>query len=181
VATRREITQLGNPILRQRAKDVANVSDSRIQTLIDDMILTMHHGQGVGLAAPQVSEPYRIFIVASQANERYPDAPDMEPLAMINPKLNIPDAAKVKDWEGCLSIPGIRGLVPRRAQIEVEYLDRQGKKVKGVFDDFIARIIQHEHDHLVGVVFLDRLDSTQDLITELEYYRLLSNIESHEV
>ncbi len=164
-----QIIQLGHPILRQQAQQVDNIRDQRIQKLIDDLIATVGIANGVGIAAPQVAEGDRLFIVASRPNPRYPNAPEMEPTAMINPKLLAHSSEVIKGWEGCLSIPGIRGLVPRYQAIEVEYSDRNGKSQKQELTDFVARIFQHEYDHLDGIVFLDRLDSTQDIVTEQEY------------
>ena len=164
-----QIIQLGHPILRQQAQQVDNIRDQRIQKLIDDLIATVGIANGVGIAAPQVAEGDRLFIVASRPNPRYPNAPEMAPTAMINPKLLAHSSEVIKGWEGCLSIPGIRGLVPRYQAIEVEYSDRNGKSQKQELTDFVARIFQHEYDHLDGIVFLDRLESTQDIITEQEY------------
>jgi peptide deformylase len=169
------IIQLGDPILRQKATLVENVSDERIQKLIDDLMATVAQANGVGIAAPQVAQSYRLFIVASRPNPRYPNAPEMEPTAMINPKIIASSTEIVKGWEGCLSIPGIRGLVPRFQAIEVEYTDRNGKLQKQEFTDFVARIFQHEYDHLDGIVFLDKLESTLDIVTEQEYQKRVIN------
>lgn len=169
------IIQLGDPILRQKATLVENVSDERIQKLIDDLTTTVAQANGVGIAAPQVAESCRLFIVASRPNPRYPNAPSMEPTAMINPKIIAHSTEIVKGWEGCLSIPGIRGLVPRSQAIEVEYTDRNGKLQKQEFTDFVARIFQHEYDHLDGIVFLDKLESTLDIVTEQEYQKRVIN------
>ena len=98
----------------------------------------------------------------------------MEPTAIINPEILSFSKEKEKDWEGCLSIPGIRGLVPRHKSIRVKYLTRDGKEVESEFSDFIARIFQHELDHLNGTVFLDRMESSLEIITEKEYQRLIS-------
>ncbi|OKH25807.1 peptide deformylase [Chroogloeocystis siderophila] len=167
----REVVQLGHPLLRTKAQDVENIEEQRIQTLVDDLIATVGQAQGVGIAAPQVAESFRLFIVASRPNPRYPYAPTMEPTAMINPKILAHSTEVVKGWEGCLSIPGIRGSVPRYQSIEVEYSDRNGKKQKQELTDFVARIFQHELDHLDGIVFLDRMESTLDLVTEQEYQK----------
>lgn len=167
------VIQLGNPILRQKAKFVEDIHAKNIQKLIDDLLVTMNDANGVGIAAPQVAISYRIFIVASRPNLRYPHAPLMEPTAMINPRIVARSDELVKDWEGCLSIPGIRGLVPRYRQIEVEYTDREGKLQKQELKDFVARIFQHEYDHFEGLVFLDRLESTADIFTEQEYQKLI--------
>jgi peptide deformylase len=169
------IIQLGDPILRQKATLVENVSDERIQKLIDDLTTTVAQANGVGIAAPQVAESCRLFIVASRPNPRYPNAPEMDPTAMINPKIIAHSTEIVKGWEGCLSIPGIRGLVPRFQAIEVEYTDRNGKLQKQDFTDFVARIFQHEYDHLDGIVFLDKLESTLDIVTEQIYQKRVIN------
>jgi peptide deformylase len=164
-----QIAQLGNPILRQQAQLVDNIRDERIQQLIDNLIATAIASNGVGIASPQVSESYRLFIVASRPNPRYPDAPQMEPTAMINPRIIAHSTKTVKGWEGCLSIPGIRGLVPRYQAIEVEYTTRDGQLHRQELTDFVARIFQHEYDHLDGIVFLDRVETTQEMMTEQEY------------
>ncbi len=163
------ISQLGDPVLRQVAQPVYNVHDSNIQTLIDQLLVMLTESNGVGIAAPQVAVPYRLIVVASRPNARYPHAPLMEPTVMINPQLLNHSDEVVQDWEGCLSVPGIRGLIPRYRSIEVEYVSREGRLVRQELNDFVARIFQHELDHLNGLVFLDRLESVQDLITDQEY------------
>jgi peptide deformylase len=167
-----EIAQLGNPILRQVAQPVEDVTGEAIQNLIDSLIATAQSAKGVGLAAPQVYQSYRFFILASHPNPRYPDAPWMEPTAMINPKIVSHAQEMVKGWEGCLSIPGIRGLVPRFRTIEVEYTERKGQLQRQELTGFLARVFQHELDHLNGIVFLDRVESSQDLLTEQEYQKM---------
>ncbi|HEY9845415.1 MAG TPA: peptide deformylase [Candidatus Caenarcaniphilales bacterium] len=168
-----QICQLGHPVLRCQATPIEDLQDAGMQKLIDDLIATVISVNGVGIAAPQVAEPFRVFIVASHPSPRYPNAPNMQPTAMINPRILSHSDKQVKDWEGCLSIPGIRGLVPRYTAVEVEYLDCQGKLQKHTFRDFIARIVQHEQDHLEGIVFLDRLETTKDIVTEQEYQKLI--------
>jgi peptide deformylase len=172
-----QIAQLGNPLLRQQAQLVDNLQDEYIQQLIDALIATATASSGVGIAAPQVSESYRLFIVASRPNPRYPNAPAMEPTAMINPQIIAHSTDVVKGWEGCLSIPGIRGLVPRYQAIEVEYMTRYGQLHRQELTDFVARIFQHEYDHLDGIVFLDRVGSTQDMMSEQEYQQRI--VENH--
>lgn len=167
-----QIAQLGHPILRKKAKKVIDIKHSATQKLIDDMLATLMDVDGVGVAAPQVYESLQIFILASHPNPRYPHAPKMKPTPIINPIIISTSSEKVKDWEGCLSIPGIRGLVPRYAFVKTEYYNREGKKVVTSFKDFTARIFQHEYDHIEGIVFLDRLESTRDVITEKEYQKL---------
>lgn len=164
-----KILQLGDPVLRQVAQPIYNVQDQSIQALIDDLLATLTRSNGVGISAPQVSIPYRLLIVASRPTPRYPHAPIMEPTVMINPQLISHSGEIVKDWEGCLSVPGIRGFVPRYRLIEVEYTSREGKLVRQELTDFVARIFQHEFDHLNGMVFLDRLESVRDIVTDQEY------------
>lgn len=165
------VCQLGHPVLRQIAEPIESVHDEWVQQLIDDMIATLTASNGVGLAAPQIGQPYQLLIVASHPNIRYPHAPKMSPTAMVNPKLLNASSEQVKDWEGCLSIPGIRGLVPRHHAVEIEYTDRHGQRQCQTLDGFVARIFQHEFDHLSGLVYLDRLDSVQDIVTEQEYMK----------
>ena len=172
-----QIAQLGNPILRQQAQLVDNIRDESLQQLIDVLVATVQTSNGVGIAAPQVSESYRLFIVASRPNPRYPNAPEMEPTAMINPRIMDHSTEVIKGWEGCLSIPGIRGLVPRYQAVEVEYTSRDGQLHRQKLTDFVGRIFQHEYDHLNGIVFLDRVDSTHDVITEQVYQqRIVQNL-----
>ena len=170
--TLRQISQLGHPILRDRAMTVTTVDDPALQALIDDMIETCRDVDGVGIAAPQVYRPFRLFIIASRPNPRYPGAPEMEPLAVINPTIVAASEQMEKDWEGCLSIPGIRGLVPRHRSVTVAFTNRDGEREERTFDHFVARIFQHEHDHIEGLVFLDRTNP-KEMITEKEYQRML--------
>lgn len=167
-----QIAQLGNSVLRKKAKKVENIGDKFVQELIDDMMATVMEVNGVGIAAPQVYQSLQIFIIASHPNSRYPNAPQMKPLAVINPKIISSSKIQIKGWEGCLSVPGYRGLVPRSKSIKVEYLTRAGKKVKTTYKDFLARIFQHEFDHLQGIEFIDRLESTNDLMSEKEWQKL---------
>ncbi|AGA29145.1 peptide deformylase [Singulisphaera acidiphila] len=165
----RQIAQLGHPVLRSAASLIDLPISAELRTLADDMLATLREADGVGIAAPQVYEPLALFIVASRPNPRYLDAPAMEPEIVINPEIVGRSEEMVKGWEGCLSIPGIRGLVPRHRWIRARYRTVEGIEVEREFIDFVARIFQHEEDHLQGIVFLDRLDSTRDLITESEY------------
>jgi len=171
-----EIAELGHPVLRQRAPEVENIESERIQSFIDDLIETGIDSNGVGIAAPQVYESKRIFIISSRPNARYPNAPELGPIAIINPEITSFSDEKEKDWEGCLSIPGIRGLVPRHKTIKVKYMTRDGVSKENEFSDFVARIFQHELDHLDGIVFLDRMESSHEIITEREYQHLMTKI-----
>jgi peptide deformylase len=169
----RQIAQLGQPVLRELARPIVNPRDPAIQALIDDMLVTVADVDGVGIAAPQVYEPLALFIVASRPNRRYPHAPVMEPTAMLNPELLWASNDTETGWEGCLSIPGIRGPVRRHQRVRVRYLTREGEIREEEYKGFLARIFQHEFDHINGLVYLDRVDS-RDLVTEKEYLRIVS-------
>lgn len=170
-----EIAQLGASVLRQHAEFVSQVTNPEIKRIISDMQATLADTQGVGLAAPQISQLKRIIIVASRPSSRYPNAPVMTPTVMINPVFEAQSDEKVKDWEGCLSIPGIRALVPRFKTIEVRYTNEQGIIIEQKLEDFIARVFQHEADHLDGKVYLDRVESSVDIISESEYFKLFKH------
>lgn len=172
-----DIVELGNPILREKAKEIRRISDSDIQQLIDDMIVTTKHASGVGLAAPQVDHSLRLFIMHSYPNDRYPEAPEMVSTPVINPRIISYSEDLVEGWEGCLSIPGIRAPVVRHRAVSVEFYDRFGNEKVEVLEDFVARIFQHEYDHLEGIVFLDRLENNSEIITENEYAKLFEEDE----
>ena len=169
----RQIAQVGQPVLRRAAGKVTDPADPALQALIDDMLATVAEADGVGIAAPQVFEPLTLFIIASRPNPRYPRAPLMKPTAMVNPELLWMSDETKKEWEGCLSIPGLRGLVPRHRRVGVRYLTRNGEMREEEYGGFLARVFQHEFDHVQGVVFLDRVESTLELVTEREYQRIL--------
>jgi peptide deformylase len=170
-----EIAQLGARVLRQQAEPVANVHCPEIKQIISNMQATLAHSEGVGLAAPQIGLSKRIIIVASRPTLRYPSAPDMAPTVMINPEFEPLTHEQEKDWEGCLSVPGIRALVPRYKQISVRYQDEQGLDKVANYDGFVARVFQHEADHLEGKVYLDRVENSQDIISESEYLKNISS------
>ena len=174
----REIAQLGAEVLRQKAEAVADVHVAEIRQIIADMQATLAGTQGVGIAAPQISESKRIMIVASRPTPRYPHAPQMAPTVMINPEFEPLSDHKEKDWEGCLSIPGIRARVPRYREILIRYTDQQGEWLELRLDGFVARIFQHEYDHLEGRVYLDSVEDNRDIFSESEYFKLM-DIQSH--
>ena len=165
-----KVARMGHPVLRERARPVepAELKHPLLQKLIDDMIETMHEYHGVGLAAPQVHEDIRIFVALLEEDP----GPKTEATVDHQPG----DRAgwrprKVEGWEGCLSIPDIRGMVPRWTDITVRALDRQGKAVELPLKGFAARVAQHETDHLDGVLFFDRMTSMQSLTYLDEYSR----------
>ena len=170
----RHIAHLGHPVLRGATGTIQDPAEPAIQALIDDMLATMIEAGGVGIAATQVYEPLRLFIVASRPNPRYPLAPSMEPIPMLNPELLWQSEETEKAWEGCLSVSGIRGPVPRSSRIGVRYLTRHGDPREEELAGFIARIFQHEYDHISGLVFLDRVENNRELVSEREYLRMVS-------
>ena len=168
----RQIAQLGHPVLRTAAKPVDLPAIEALRAFAEDLMATMRDADGVGIAAPQVYESLSLFIVASKPNPRYPDAPLMEPEIVANPEIVWRSDEIVKGWEGCLSIPGIRGHVPRPQRIRARYQTLDGLEVEREFEGFVARVFQHEDDHLRGIVFLDRLESNRDIICEKEFRKL---------
>ncbi len=168
--------QLGDAVLRKQAQRVSDVNASHIKETIHTMKKMLSKSKGVGVAAPQLFESVRIVIVASRPSDRYPLAPKMEPVVMINPSFKVLSKSKNKDWEGCLSIPGIRALVPRYESIQIDYIDELDKKQELLAKNFVARIFQHEYDHLNGLVYLDRVEDTKDIIAESEFQKLMKDI-----
>ena len=160
---------MGHPVLRERARplDKSDIRSAVVQKLIDDMIDTMHEYHGVGLAGPQVHEGLRLFVALLEED---PDAKSPASV-IINPEI-VPNAPTTEEgWEGCLSIPDIRGMVPRYTEITLKSLDREGRSVQTKLKNFAARIAQHESDHLDGVLFFDRMKSMQSLTFLDEYSR----------
>lgn len=173
----REIAQLGAGVLRLQAEEVQDIHSAKMQLIVSELFATLADTNGVGIAAPQISESWRVMIIASRPSERYPYAPEMEPTLMINPVFEPLSEAQEKDWEGCLSIPGIRAKVPRFIQVKVDYMDVEGKSVSQVLDGFVARVFQHEYDHLDGLVYLDRVECNRDIISEVEFTKLMEGAE----
>ena len=168
-----KVARMGHPVLRQRARPLSKseIRDPLVQKLIDDMIETMHEYRGVGLAAPQVHEDLRVFVGFLEGT----DDEDGEPMALINPEITPLVEVKADGREGCLSIPEIFGLVPRFVEITVKALDRAGRPIELQLKDFPARVVQHETDHLDGILFLDRMESMQSLSYSAEYSRFHEN------
>ncbi len=167
-----KVARMGHPVLRRKARalDRNEMKSAIVQKLIDDMIDTMVEYHGVGLAAPQVHESLRIFVAALEPGDEESDR-DPEPIAIINPEITPVGSDTVEDWEGCLSIPDIRGRVTRAREIRVRAYDRQGERIELRAHDFPARVIQHETDHLDGVLFFDRMRSFESLTFLDEYSR----------
>jgi peptide deformylase len=168
-----KVARLGHPVLRKIAAPVPleGIGAPAIQQLIDDMIETMVECDGAGLAAPQVHVSQQIVVFEVEGNPRYPDAESIPLTVLINPKITPTTQHMEEDWEGCLSLPDLRGQVPRYTQVRVEAYDRKGKKQNYVAKDFHARVVQHECDHLIGTVFVDRMKSMASLTFMREFMR----------
>lgn len=171
-----KVARMGHPVLRTRAREIerSELKQPSMQKLIDDMINTMHEYHGVGLAGPQIHEGLRIFVAAITPDNEEPLSPENEPMVFINPVITAIGYEIVEDWEGCLSIPEIRGRVPRARTINVTAMDRHGGAIDVTSHDFPARVIQHETDHLDGVLFLDRMRTFESLAFLEEYARYWS-------
>jgi peptide deformylase len=166
-----KVARMGHPVLRVKTQplDRADLRRSATQRLIDDMIDTMTEYHGVGLAAPQVHEQLRLFVALLDATES--GESDSEPAVLVNPEISATSSEILEGWEGCLSIPDIRGRVPRVREIRVRALDRRGEAIELDLRDFPARVIQHEADHLDGILFFDRMSSFETLTFLDEYSR----------
>lgn len=169
----RPIRQLGDPVLREIARPLRGLWTPKLSGLVDDLLRAMHTKGGVGIAAPQIGESLRLFIVASRPSERYPDAPIMQPEVFFNPEIDWVSEETHKDWEGCLSVPGQRGRVARARRIRARCIDPEGgAAILREYEDFIARVFQHELDHLNGIVFPDRMEAGDALISEEAYRKI---------
>ncbi len=167
----RQIVQIGNPALREIAKAVeeSEISSKEIQSLVDDLIETMRNANGAGLAATQIAIPYRICVIEVNKNPRYPYKPDIPLTVLINPKVTFLTEDRINVYEGCLSVPNIRGRVNRCPEVRIEGFDRDGKSLNFVAKGISAGTFQHELDHLDGLVFTDRMDDASSLTTIDEF------------
>src|SRR5262245_7643864 len=163
-----KVSRLGHPVLRTKVAEVSRdlLVTQRIQTLIDNMIETMYEYIGVGLAAPQIHESLSIAVIESRSPRG-----DIPLTILVNPVVTVLDESLIEDWEGCLSVPELRGRVPRYRKLRVDAMDRSGKRIQITAEDFFARVVQHEFDHLMGRVYLDRMRDFQTLTHLGEFQR----------
>lgn len=170
----RKVARLGHPVLRQSTRSLATseILSSEMARLVADMVETMHEYGGVGLAAPQVHEPIRLAVIEYAGDsERYPGEEQQPLLVIFNAKVTVLDAAAHGFWEGCLSVPGLRGYVERPRKVRIDYLDAKAQPQSIIAEDFLATVFQHELDHLDGVLYVDKIsDPTRFAFTE-EYQR----------
>ena len=169
----REILKMGDPRLLRIAQPVQAFDIPELHALVADMFDTMHAANGAGLAAPQIGVDLQLVIFGFKNNERYPDAPPVPETVLINPKIMPIGDAEEEGWEGCLSVPGLRGVVSRFTRIRYSGFDPQGKLIDREVDGFHARVVQHECDHLIGKLYpmrmrdMSKLGFTSVLFPEL--------------
>jgi peptide deformylase len=166
-----KVARMGHPVLRQKARtvDKMELKNAGLQHFIDSMIDTMHEYSGVGLAAPQVHEGLRLFVAMLEADGDGDG--DGDALVFVNPEISVHGDQIVEGWEGCLSIPDIRGKVPRAREVVIKALDRRGKPFELALKNYPARVVQHETDHLDGVLFFDRMKAFDTLTFMEEFQR----------
>jgi peptide deformylase len=155
--TIRDILKMGDPRLLRLARPVQAFGTPELRTLIDDMFETMRSVNGAGLAAPQIGVDLALVIFGSRQNPRYPDAPEVPETVLLNPHITPLDDVEEEDWEGCLSVPGLRGVVPRLARIRYSGFDPDGRRIEREAQGFHARVVQHECDHLIGKLYPMRI------------------------
>src|SRR5882672_1240234 len=153
----REVLRMGHPILRERARPVEKFATPELRALLQDMQDTMAAKTGAGLAAPQIGVSQRVVIFGVEKNERYPDAEPVPFTVLVNPKIVILTREVEEEWEGCLSVPGMRGLVPRYTKLRYTGFDVEGNPIDRVAEGFHARVVQHECDHLDGILYPQRM------------------------
>ena len=170
-----KVARLGHPVLRQVSRPVPPdaLASAEVQGFIDDLVETMREYDGAGLAAPQVHRPLRICLIEVDDNPRYPDFPRVPLTLLVNPRIDLLTDDRIRIWEGCLSVPDLRGLVPRCPHIHVRAVDRHGAALDFEAEGVFAGIVQHECDHLDGRLFVDRVEDTKTLsfIPEFRRYR----------
>lgn len=156
----RKVARMGHPVLRQKGRELTEqeIRSSETKRLVTDMLETMHEYTGIGLAAPQIHESLQLAVIELEdSNSRYPGMGNQPFTVFINPKITVLDPTLQGFWEGCLSIPELRGLVYRPRKVKVDYLDLDAKPQQLIAEDFLATVLQHELDHLAGVLFIDRI------------------------
>ena len=168
-----KVARMGHPVLRSRAQAIptSEIKSAAVQRLIDDMMDTMVEYHGIGLAAPPVHEGLRLFVAVLEPGDGSDNDEPAEPIAIINPEIAVIGDELVEDWEGCLSIPDIRGRVPRPRDIRMRAYDRDGRRIELDLHGYPARVAQHETDHLDGILFFDRMQSFNSLTFLEEYSR----------
>jgi peptide deformylase len=179
----RKIIRMGHPVLRRVAQPLRaeQLGTEWFARLVGDMTETLHDYGGIGLAAPQIAEPWRVAIIEIAGGpSRYGDIPSMPLTVFVNPTIEVLDSAMAGYWEGCLSVPGLRGYVERPQSVRIRYLDRTGTPAELQLEGFLATVFQHEFDHLDGRLYIDRITDPRRLCFEDEYFRYIEPTEAHE-
>jgi peptide deformylase len=153
----RPVLRMGNPLLLERSREVTQFGTPELDALLEDMLDTMEALDGAGLAAPQIGVPLRVVIFGVERNPRYPDAEEVPYTVLVNPLIQPVGGEMEEGWEGCLSVPGMRGLVPRYGRIRYRGSDQYGSPIERDVSGFHARVVQHECDHLDGVLYPMRI------------------------
>ncbi len=151
------VLRMGDPRLNQVAQPIVEFDTPELHALIADMLATMEAEDGAGLAAPQIGEPWRVVVFGVESNPRYPEAEPIPQTVLINPQITPVTALREEDWEGCLSVPGMRGWVPRYTQVHYTGFDAFGHRIDRHAEQFHARVVQHECDHLDGILYPQRI------------------------
>ncbi len=178
----RPILRMGHPLLRQSSRELtpAEIGSDMVNTLIQDLVETMHAASGLGIAAPQVGELVQLSVIEFTGdNSRYPNMGDQKRTVFINPRLQVLEAEVQGFWEGCLSVPDLRGLVFRPKKVAVDYLDEKGLSHYLVAEGFFATVLQHEFDHLDGVLYIDRVQDRTQLAFVDEYKEFILAQQPH--
>ena len=171
-----EITELGEPVLREIAEPIADPTSAQTRLLVDQMVKALKKERGIGIAAPQIGVSQQVFIVAPSQKINPPYTHLDTGLVVINPKISFLTDESTYEWEGCLSVPGLRGLVPRQCNIMIEYFTLDGEFRSETYTGFTARVFLHEFDHLNGVMFIDRVEDLKNqLITDHVYACMMDN------
>jgi peptide deformylase len=181
----RKIIRMGHPVLRNVARPVTpeEIRSPALRVLLDDMVDTLHDYGGIGLAAPQIAEPVRVAIIEIPAGDRtrYGEIPPMPLTAFLNPTIEVVNPAARGYWEGCLSVPGLRGFVERPQHVRVRYTTIDGEPAGLELQGFLATVFQHELDHLDGTLYIDRIKDSKLLSFEEEFTRYLAPQDAREV
>lgn len=180
---RREVLRMGHPVLRKKAEpyEIDEITSDETKALLKDMFDTMEAEEGIGLAAPQIGVSKQMAIIGiEKENPRYPDAPEYDLLVVFNPKITYLDETPQGFWEGCLSVPGLRGYVERPQKIQIDYLDEDAAKKSAEVEGFLATVFQHEIDHLLGTLYIDKLKDTS-MLSYIEEFSKYIETEEDEV
>jgi len=167
----KEILKMGNPLLRKEAEDftIEEIKSPETKLLLEDMWDSLEVAGGIGLAAPQIGILKKLAVIKlSEESDRYPDMETSEAYIIFNPKITVLDKEKQGFWEGCLSVPGLRGYVERPRKVKIDFLDENAKERTIEVEDFLATVFQHELDHLIGMLYVDRMEDVSSLMYEDE-------------